>query len=216
MLLDIDGTLIDSNDAHATAWQETLREFQEDIPFDRIRPLIGMGGDKLLPKLLEIDAESERGKALSARRAELFRERHVPHLRPTPGALELVRRLRDEGLRLVIATSAKEEEMNPMLEQVGLDDLIQRKTTSDDADNSKPDPDIVQAALRKGGLVSGSAILIGDTPYDIEAARRAGVPAIGLECGGWSAADLRGALAVYEDPAHLLREFTASPFASAA
>lgn len=216
VLLDVDGTLIDSNRAHASAWRDTLLEFGRDVPVETILPLIGMGGDKLLPRLLDVEAESERGKAFSERRGEVFRERYVPHLRTTPGAKDLIRRLRDAGYRLIIATSAKEEEMNAMLEQVGLDDLITRRTTSDDAEHSKPDPDIIQAALRKAGLRATEAIMIGDTPYDIEAAARAGVPAIAFESGGWSRDGLRGALAVYADPAHLVREFTASPFAAAA
>lgn len=215
VLLDIDGTLIDSNDAHAESWRETLLEFGKDIPASTVRPLIGMGGDKLLPRLLGVDAESDRGRAFSERRAEIFRERYVPGLRKTPGAAEFVRRLKEEGLRLVIATSAKEEEMNAMLEQVGLDDLVRQKTTSDDADRSKPDPDIVRAALQKSGLAPADAIMVGDTPYDVEAARRAGVVSVALRCGGWEAQDLAGAIAVYDDPAHVLREFTASPFASA-
>jgi HAD superfamily hydrolase (TIGR01509 family) len=215
VLLDIDGTLIDSNDAHAESWGETLREFGREISADTVRPLIGMGGDKLLPRLLGVDAESREGKAFSERRAEIFRERYVPHLQTTPGAKELVRRLRDAGLKLVIATSAKEEEMSAMLAQVGLDDLVTQKTTSDDADRSKPDPDIVRAALDKGKLEPANAIMLGDTPYDVEAASRAGVGTVALRCGGWDASALSGAIAVYDDPAHLLRELTSSPFASA-
>ncbi len=215
VLLDIDGTLIDSNDAHAQSWHETLREFGRDIPASVVRPLVGMGGDKLLPRLLGVAAESDEGKTFSERRAAIFRERYVPRLRTTPGAKELVRRLRDAGLRLVIATSAQDDEMNAMLEQVGLDDLVRQKTTSDDADRSKPDPDIVQAALAKGQLAPESAIMLGDTPYDVEAASRAGVRTVALRCGGWDAKALSGAVAVYDDPAHLLREFTASPFSSA-
>lgn len=215
VLLDIDGTLIDSNDAHAESWRETLREFGRDVPLDTIRPLIGMGGDKLLPRLLGIDADSERGEEFSERRGALFRGRYVPRLRTTPGAKALVRRLRDDGWRLVIATSAKEEELCAMLRQVGLDDLVPQKTTSDDAESSKPDPDIVVAALRKAKLRPADAIMLGDTPYDVEAAARAGVAAIALRCGGWSDERLSGAIAVYDDPAHVLREFTASPFASA-
>ena len=216
VLLDIDGTLLDSNDAHAESWGETLREFGRDISPDAVRPLIGMGGDKLLPRLLGVDADSEEGRAFSERRAAIFRQRYVPRLRTTPGAKELVRRLRDEGLHLVIATSAKEEEMDAMLAQVGLDDLVRQRTTSDDAERSKPDPDIVRAALAKSGLAAADAIMIGDTPYDVEAATRAGVRIVAVRCGGWDAHALAGAIAVYDDPAHILREFTASPFASGA
>lgn len=216
VLLDVDGTLIDSNEAHARSWSETLREFGRDISADAIRPLIGMGGDKLLPRLLSVDAESETGKAFSERRAELFRERYVPGLQRTPGARELIERLRALELRFIIATSARDEELEVMLRQVGLDDIMEKKTSSDDAEHSKPDPDIITAALKRARLAAADAVLLGDTPYDIEAARRAGVDTVAVRCGGWDTDALRGAIAIYDDPADLLRHFTASPFASAA
>lgn len=215
VLLDVDGTLIDSNDAHARSWHMALAEFGVDVPVERIQPLIGMGGDKLLPRLTGVDAESDTGEAISKRRGEIFRRQFVPHLRPTPGAHELVKRLRAEGLRLVIATSAQREELEIMLEQVGLDDLIERKTSSSDAENSKPDPDIIQAALAKAKLTPDSALLLGDTPYDVEAAGRASVATVALRCGGWPAEALRGAIAIYDHPAHLLSQFTSSPFCCA-
>lgn len=216
VLLDVDGTLIDSNDAHARSWSETLKEFGRDVPAERVRPLIGMGGDKLLPMLLGVESESDAGRAFSERRAKIFRERYVPHLQPTPGAKELVKRLRAEGFRMIIATSAREEELNVMLQQVGLDDLIEQKTSASDAESSKPDPDIIKAALEQASLAPKTAILLGDTPYDIEAAARASVPTVALLCGGWDAEALRGAIAIYQDPADLLRHFTASPFCVAA
>jgi HAD superfamily hydrolase (TIGR01509 family) len=215
VLLDVDGTLIDSNDAHARSWSEALKEFGRDIPPERVRPLIGMGGDKLIPELLGVDADSAEGKAFSKRRGQIFLETYVPRLRPTRGARELVQRLRREGLRLIIATSANEHELNAMLRQVGLDDLIAEKTSASDAESSKPDPDIIQAALEKGNLSPPTAILLGDTPYDIEAAARAGVDTVALLCGGWDSEALGGAIAIYEDPADLLAHFTSSPFACA-
>jgi HAD superfamily hydrolase (TIGR01509 family) len=213
VLLDVDGTLIDSNAAHAQSWSDTFREFGYDITAERVRPLIGKGGDKLLPELTGVDADSERGQALAERRGAIFREQYVPKLRQTRGARALVDRLRQEGLRLIIATSADEEELRPMLHQVGLEDLLAKKTSSDDADSSKPDPDIIVAALHKGGLKPDTAILLGDTPYDIEAATRASVDTVALLSGGWNADALQGAVAIYEDPEDLLRHFTASPFA---
>jgi HAD superfamily hydrolase (TIGR01509 family) len=177
--------------------------------------MVGMGGDKLLPELLGVSADSDTGRAFLERRAEIFRERYVPHLRRTPGAKELVQRLRKEGFKLVIATSAKEDELDTMLKQVGLDDLIEKKTSSSDAARSKPDPDIIRAALEKGNLEANAAILIGDTPYDVEAARRADVDTVAFLCGGWDAESLSGAIAIYLDPADLLRRFTSSPFSCA-
>jgi HAD superfamily hydrolase (TIGR01509 family) len=216
VLLDVDGTLIDSNDAHARSWSEALKEFGRDVPPEEVRPLIGMGGDKLLPKFLGVEAESAKGKAFAERRAEMFLKYYVPKLRPTRGAKELVRRLKREGLRLIIATSANESELDAMLRQVGLDDLIEQKTSATDAESSKPDPDIIQAALEKANLAPRAAVLLGDTPYDIEAAARAGVDTVALLCGGWSADALRGAIAIYEDPADLVAHFTSSPFSYAA
>lgn len=215
VLLDVDGTLVDSNGAHAESWSETLREFGYDVPAEQVRPLIGMGGDKVLPKLAGVDADSARGRALAERRAAVFRERYIPRLRPTPGAHALLERLRQEGLRLVVATSAAEEELRPMLEQVGLTELLARKTSSDDADNSKPDPDIIVAALRKGGLRPEQAIMLGDTPYDVEAASRACVGTVAVLSGGWDADALTGAVAIYDHPADIVAHFTASPFAAA-
>ena len=213
VLLDVDGTLIDSNAAHAESWSDTFREFGYDIPATRVRPLIGKGGDKLLPELTGVEADSERGKALTDRRAEIFKVSYIPRLRQTRSARALVDRLRKEGLRLVIATSANEDELRPMLEQVGLTDLLTAKTSSDDAENSKPDPDIILAALDEGGLTPATAILLGDTPYDIEAGRRASVDTVALLSGGWDADALQDAIAIYEDPEDVLRHFTASPFA---
>jgi HAD superfamily hydrolase (TIGR01509 family) len=215
VLLDVDGTLIDSNDAHARSWSETLAEFGRPAPPETVRPLIGMGGDKLLPRLLGVTAESAEGKKFLQRRAEIFRESYVPKLRPTRGAHALVERLRREGFRLIIATSAQEAELEVMLRQVGLDDLLPQRTSSDDAEESKPDPDIVEAALRKAKLQPGAAIMLGDTPYDVEAAGRAGVDTVAVLTGGWNAEALQDAIAIYEDPEDILRHFTASPFAAA-
>ncbi|HYC50757.1 MAG TPA: HAD family hydrolase [Gemmatimonadaceae bacterium] len=216
VLLDVDGTLIDSNAAHAESWSDTLAEFGRPTPPEKVRPLIGMGGDKLLPQLLGVEADSADGKKFSERRAEIFREHYVPKLRLTRGAKQFVERLRREGFRIIIATSAKEEELEAMLQQVGLDDLIPHRTSADDAEESKPDPDIVQAALRKAKLHPDAAIMLGDTPYDVEAARRAGIDCVAVLTGGWNSEALKEAVAIYDDPDDILRHFTASPFAAGA
>ena len=207
-LLDVDGTLIDSNDAHARSWVDVFRDAGFDIGFEQVRPLIGMGGDKLVRSLTGLDVEEGRGKELTQRRWETFRRDYLPTLRAFPGAHELVSRLRWEGLQVVIATSAKEEELEGLLEQAGLSELIERKTTSDDAERSKPDPDIVRAALQHGQLDAGEAVLLGDTPYDIEAAARSGVKTIAFRCGGWwTDEELSGAVAICDGPAELARHF---------
>jgi HAD superfamily hydrolase (TIGR01509 family) len=211
VLLDIDGTLVDSNDAHARAWVEALAEHGIKVPYDKVRKLIGKGGDKVLPEVSGIREDTAEGSQISKRRREIFLTRYVPHLRPTPGAHELLRRLREKGLKLVVATSAKKDEVGPLLRICGGEDLIEKQTSSDDADRSKPDPDIVHAALDEAALPPAQVVMLGDTPYDIEAAARAGVGVIAFRCGGWGDPDLQGALAVYEDPAELLAHYDSSP-----
>ena len=216
VLFDVDGTLIDSNDAHARAWEDVFREEGYAARFADVRPLIGMGGDKLLPKVIGVDAESERGKALGERRKQIFKERYLPHLEPFPGARQLLEKLRARGLTLVVATSAQEDELGGLLDQAGVADMFAETTTSSDADSSKPDPDIIQAALGRAGHVAPSAaLMVGDTPYDVEAASRAGVGTVAVRSGGWDAAALRGAVAVFADVAEILARYDASPFADA-
>jgi len=216
VLLDIDGTLIDSNDAHARAWVDSLRAHGYVVPFEQVRPLIGMGGDKVLPELTGLDPESGEAKRMSVTRSGLFLERELPTLRPTRGARELLEHMLAEGLELVVATSAKTDEVRALLERAGVSDLIQLASSADDAERSKPDPDIVQAALRLSGKQAAHSTMIGDTPYDVEAAARARVPAIALRCGGWwDDRALEKATAIYDDPADLLAHFDDSPLGRA-
>jgi HAD superfamily hydrolase (TIGR01509 family) len=212
-LFDIDGTLVDSNDAHAHAWVDALAEARRPVPFAAIRPLIGMGGDNLLPKVAGLSAEDGPGKRISERRGAIFLERYLPHLKPFPGARDLVLRVKAQGLKVAVATSSDEEAKTALLDKAGVADLFDAETSADDADRSKPDPDIVQAALTRLRLPAREAVMIGDTPYDVEAAARAGVRTIGFRCGGWDGAGLRGALEVYDGPADLLARFADSVLA---
>lgn len=215
ILLDIDGTLIDSNDAHARAWVDSLAAHGYVVLFEQVRPLIGKGGDKILPELVGLDPDSGDAKRVSETRSEIFLERELPTLRPTPGARALLERLTAEGFELVVATSAKSDEVRALLEQTGVSDLIPLASSSDDAERSKPDPDIVQAALRLSGSQAAHSAMIGDTPYDVEAAARARVPAIALRCGGWWGDDaFAQAVAIYDDPAELLSRFEESVLGS--
>jgi HAD superfamily hydrolase (TIGR01509 family) len=216
VLLDVDGTLIDSNDAHAAAWVDVGREFGFDIDFSHVRRLIGKGGDKVLPELTGLEEDDERGAKMKERRGEIFRERYLATLRPFPHARELLERMREDGLTLSVATSASKEDMGALLEQAGIEDLIEERTSSSDAEESKPDPDIVEAALEAAGVTAEEAVMLGDTPYDVEAARRAGVRCVAVRCGGWGDADLADAVAVYDDPADLLRRYEQSPFGGGA
>ena len=213
VLLDVDGTLVDSNDAHAHAWVEALAESGVSADFATLRRLIGMGGDKLLPKVAGIEANSAQGKAISKRRGEIFQKVYVPKLQPFPGTKELLARMKNEGLQLAVASSSKKDELDGLLRICGADEFIEARTSSDDAQNSKPDPDIVHAALNRLGHPPDRVILLGDTPYDVEASLKAGIRVVALRCGGWGDTDLRGALHVYDDPADLLAGFDESPFA---
>jgi HAD superfamily hydrolase (TIGR01509 family) len=203
---------VDSNDAHAHAWVKALSAHGLDVPFANVRRLIGKGGDKLLPEAAGIDAASPQGKSISKQRGEIFQKDFLPSLRPFPRAKELLARMKREGLRLAVASSAKGDELKGLLRVCGADELVEASTSADDADNSKPDPDIVHAALDRLGLPPEQVILLGDTPYDVEAGTRAGVKVVGLRCGGWH--DLDGALAVYDAPADLLDGFDGSPFSA--
>ena len=214
-LLDVDGTLIDSNDAHARAWADVFREAGLDIPYERVRPLVGMGGDNLLPAL-GIDAETAQGKELAERRGAHFKKTYLGTIKPFPGVRELLKTMRDHGLELAVATSSSKSDLKPLLEIAGVADLIDTKTSADDADSSKPDPDIIRAALSRVKMPPADALMVGDTPYDIEAAARAGVKTVAFRSGGWDDAGLEGAIAIYDGPDDLRRRFADSPFARGA
>lgn len=212
-MFDIDGTLVDSNAAHARSWVDTLREAGYEVPFDVLWPMIGMGGDKVLPSAAGIEIDSELGKKLSARRWEIFQRDYLPGLKPTPGARDLVQRMKDDGLELIVASSASGNELGALMDAADVRDLFEKTTSSSDAKDSKPDPDIVQAAVKKSGMKPNELIMLGDTPYDVQAAIGAHVNLVGLLCGGWTAIELSGATAIYSDPLDLLEWYDASPFA---
>lgn len=214
VLLDVDGTLIDSNGAHARAWVAAFAEARIRVSTERVRWMIGMGGDRILAELAGLEADDARAATISRRRRELFLADHLGHCAPQPGARELLLRLRDEGLRRIVASSAEAQELQPLLARAGVADLVEDAATSDDAGASKPAPDIVCAALARAGVSPASALLLGDTPYDIAAARRAGVGTIALRCGGWDDGALAGALAVYDTPGELLAAYDDSPLAA--
>ena len=211
VILDIDGTLIDSNDAHAKSWVEAMAEYGYIVPFEKVRPLIGMGGDKVLPETIHLQKDSEIGSQISKRREAIFKERYLPHLRAFPGAKELLQEMRKRGLQLAIASSAQPDELKSLLRLVGAEDLVEEKTSSKDVSRSKPDPDVMQVTLQRIELDANEVLMIGDTAYDIEAASKVQVGTIAFRCGGWKDADLAGALAIYDGPADLLAHYDESP-----
>ena len=210
VILDLDGTLLCSNDAHAQAFLEAGREMGLNVDFDAIRSLIGKGGDKLIPEAFGFSSQSEPGQRLRGRKKEIFMARYLEQLAPTPGARDLLLRLRDEGIRRVLATSSGESSVDRLLKQAGVEDLIEEVVSSSDVQASKPDPDIVKVAMEKVEVPAEQVVMLGDTPYDVEAAARAGIRVIALRSGGWKDRELRGAAAIYDDPADLLEHYAAS------
>ena len=211
IILDMDGTLVDTNESHAQTWMEALEAFGYEVPIEVIRPLIGQGGDKILPRLTGMAEDSEVGKKIAAHRSELFEKRYLGAVKAFPKTRELVERLQNAGLKVVIASSSRRDHLDRLIDAAGIGDLIDSATSASDVDESKPDPDVIEAALGKLGIAPEQVLMIGDTPYDVEAAARVGVRTIALRCGGWNDENLTGAVAVYADPAALLADIEASP-----
>ncbi|MES1024551.1 HAD family hydrolase [Gloeocapsa sp. BRSZ] len=211
VILDVDGTLVLSNDAHAQSWVDAFAEYGYHISFEQVRPLIGMGGDQVIPRMVPgLNKEEGDGKKISERRKELIIEKYGPKLDAAPGARELVQRMKQQGLKLIIASSATSQELEILLKAAQVDDLLNEATTSSDAEASKPEPDIVEAALSKLQVQPDAVLMLGDTPYDIQAANAAGVGTIAVRCGGFEDAQLKGAKAIYNDPADLLAHYDES------
>jgi HAD superfamily hydrolase (TIGR01509 family) len=214
VIWDVDGTLINSNDAHARSWVDALAEAGVNVTFAEVRSLIGMGGDKLLPRVAGLEDDSPQGQKISKRRAEIFKEHYLPNIKPFPKTRELLERLRAKGLTLAVASSAKGEELAGFLELAQVRDLIEEASSSSDAERSKPDPDILAATLEKLGYDASEVVMVGDTPYDVEAASKLGVRTIALRSGGWCDAKLAGAVAIYDHTGHLLEQLEDSLLAS--
>ena len=214
ILFDIDGTLVDSNDAHAHAWVRAFAEAGIRVEFEKVRCAIGMGGDKLMPAVAGIQADSPAGHRVSERRSEIFKADYLPQLCPFRDAGNLVSAIHAGGLTTVAASSARHDELEALLKIAGAVSLIGDSASGDDAEQSKPDPDIIHAALKKTGAAASDALMIGDTPYDVEAAARAGVRTIAFRCGGWNDSALHGALAIYDGPWDLLASLDESAIAN--
>jgi HAD superfamily hydrolase (TIGR01509 family) len=213
--LDVDGTLVDSNDAHLRSWAEAIQEAGIRPDREKLRKCIGMGGDQLLPEL-GIFPENEKYAFIRDRKAEFFRTRFLPGLQLFPGARELVERLHRRGLKLVVATSSSSQDLTAILAQTGLDEWLTDRVSADEVAHTKPQPDLLELALRKAHLVPEDSILLGDSPHDVYAAKRAHLPVIAFTAGGYSAQELAAADAVYEGPAELLERFKESLLAQAA
>jgi HAD superfamily hydrolase (TIGR01549 family) len=219
VIFDIDGTLIDSVDLHARAWQETFRHFGREIPYREVRHQIGKGGDQLMPVFFSKEELAEFGEEMEKYRSDLFKREYLPRVRAFPKVRALFERIKQDGKRIALASSAKEEELKTYKEIADIDDLVAEETSADDADKSKPHPDIFEAALAAlGDVQTNEVIVVGDTPYDAEAAGKANLRTIGVLCGGFPEAELRaaGCIAIYESPAALLARYDESPLAEPA
>jgi len=214
VIFDVDGTLIDSVDLHAEAWCETLGHFGVEADFDDLRANIGKGGDQLMPGFVPPDLLATRGTEIEEHRAQLFKSAYLPKVRAFPAVRQLFERICADGKLIILASSASAREVAEYLKITGVEDLVAATTSSDEAAHSKPFPDIFQAALAKGtGTPASQALAIGDTPYDAEAARAAGMGCVGVLSGGFDHRSLMaaGCEAVYRDPQHLLEEYDRSP-----
>lgn len=218
VIFDVDGTLIDSVDFHARAWVDAFAAFGHSIAFDRVRCQIGKGGDQLMPMFLSAEEIAQVGKALESHRGDLLKERYLPQFRAFPKVRELVLHLLADGTQVALGSSAKKDELETYKKIAGINDLVDVQTSSNDVEHSKPHPDIFETAIAQLGIADLSKIVVvGDTPYDAEAAGNAGLQTIGLRCGGWSEEKLRaaGCIAVFDNPADLLARYDASPLAFA-
>ncbi|MGV0814192.1 HAD family hydrolase [Mycolicibacterium boenickei] len=205
VLFDVDGTLVDSNYLHVDAWARAFREEDIDVESWRIHRSIGMDGGRLV-ETLSGDASDDVQQRLKDRHSSLYRESAELIVR-LPGARELLHHLAGNGVRVVLASSAPEDELAITRKILDSDDAIAAATSSKDVDTAKPDPDIVKVALERAGVSADRAVFVGDAVWDGEAATRAGVPFIGLRCGGVADCELEnaGAQSVFDDPLDLLQ-----------
>lgn len=213
VLCDIDGTLIDSNVQHAESWQRAFAHFGVPATFEEVLRQIGKGSDNLIPVFVPNKTEREKLEPkLKEFRRKLFHREYMDTIQPFAKSRELLQRMIEQGLRVAVASSTDKEDLPKLKAIARIDDLVEKETTAGDAAHSKPEPDIFQAAMGKLGLRREEVLALGDTPWDIEAAAKAGVDTVAVTCGGWSRDDLSGAIAVYESPEHLWREFEQSLF----
>ncbi|MEP6769094.1 MAG: HAD family phosphatase [Acidobacteriota bacterium] len=193
VLLDLDGCLVDSNDAHASAWSDALAKFGRDVPANRIRPHIGKGGKELLRDFVTPAEHSLLAEAMGAVQTGIFLQRFSREVRPFPGAAAAVRAMRRAGIRVVLASSAQTEVIRRSLALLRLDGVLTGQTSSQDVEKTKPFDDIFSLAIDRFGLAPRRPVAIGDTPYDIAAAHQIGVPCLGVRSGGFPLRTLRSA-----------------------
>jgi HAD superfamily hydrolase (TIGR01549 family) len=209
-ILDIDGTLVDSNYQHTLAWYGALREHGHTVSMFRVHRLIGMGGDQLVAALLGDEVEEREGDAIRATEKERYMERYIDTVQPLEGARDLIVRLKDAGREVVLASSAKPDEVEHYLDLLDARELANAWTSSGDVEQTKPEPDLIRAALAK--LDGDLAVMVGDSTWDCKAAKNAGVETIAVLTGGFSAQELfdAGALSVFSSMPELLDRLDAT------
>jgi HAD superfamily hydrolase (TIGR01509 family) len=215
-IFDVDGTLIDTNDLHAAAWVDAFRHFGIEVAYEDVRSQMGKGGDQLMPVFVDAERLKREGELIETFRTELFKRDYLPNVRAFPEVRALFERVRKAGQATVLATSGKREEVDRHMKTAEISDLVDDATTADDAEHSKPEPDIFAAALKRlAPLTAEDAIVVGDTPYDAQAAAKVGLRTVGLLSGGFSQEDLEaaGCIAIYADPKALLEAYDRSPLA---
>jgi HAD superfamily hydrolase (TIGR01549 family) len=213
VVFDVDGTLLDSVDLHARAWLDAFHHFgHPEMSFEEVRNEIGKGSDKLIATFLEEDEVQAKEKEIADWRREHFLGNYLAEVRPFPGVRELFQRIRDAGRKIALATSAHGDELDEYLRLIDVSDLIEAHTSSDDAEESKPEPDIFEAAIQRIGIDPPEVVVVGDSRYDAQAALKAGATPVGVLCGGFREADLRenGCVEIYRDPEDLFRRFNRS------
>ncbi len=216
VIFDVDGTLVDSVDQHAHAWVDAFRDYGHELAFEDVRSQIGKGGDQFMPVFLNKAELEEKGADLAEHRSRILKKRYLSQITGFPKVRKLFKRLQGDGKRVVLASSAKANELETYKKLAGIGDLIDTETSADDAQRSKPSPDIFLAALEHlEGIRREDVLVVGDTPYDAEAAGKAGLRTVGVLCGGFSEQSLRdaGCIAIYKDPADLLAQYDRSPLA---
>jgi HAD superfamily hydrolase (TIGR01509 family) len=214
VIFDIDGTLVDSVDLHARAWVEAFRKFGREIEFEKVRHQIGKGGDQLMPVFFSKEELDKFGDEMEKYRGELYKRAYMSHVKPFPKVRELFERIKRDGKRIALASSAKEDELKVYKDLANITDLVEEETSADDAERSKPHPDIFAAALAQlGDVETSDAVVVGDSPYDAEAAGKLNIKTVGVLCGGFPEAELRaaGCIAIFRDPADLLARYEQSP-----
>jgi HAD superfamily hydrolase (TIGR01509 family) len=208
VLFDVDGTLVDTNYLHTVAWWEAFTQAGHDVPMASIHRAIGMGSGQMLDSLLPEDRDRDADADIKTAHSALYSV-YWCRLQPLPGARQLLRACHDQGLRVVLASSADPDELKVLCARLDADEAIDAATSSGDVDASKPAPDLVQVALDQAEAGPAESLFIGDAVWDVQACQQAGVPCIGLLSGGSSRGELTdaGAAAVYEGPADLLKQF---------